>query len=104
MSEATEREAICAIGQSIFARGLTAVSSGNISVRTDAGRPAALRLVPYFRPGVASAKAVRGSPASTMRYCSPTTTRSSPARTSTRPSTRSKSSRRRPNFVCCCAP
>ena len=37
MSEATEREAICAIGQSIFARGLTAGSSGNISVRTDEG-------------------------------------------------------------------
>jgi len=34
MSEVTEREAICAIGQSIFARGLTAGSSGNISVRT----------------------------------------------------------------------
>jgi ribulose-5-phosphate 4-epimerase/fuculose-1-phosphate aldolase len=46
MSQATQREAICAIGESIFARGLTAVSSGNISVRTDAGRPAALRLVP----------------------------------------------------------
>ena len=37
MSEATEREAICAIGASIFARGLTAGSSGNISVRTDEG-------------------------------------------------------------------
>jgi ribulose-5-phosphate 4-epimerase/fuculose-1-phosphate aldolase len=37
MSEATEREAICAIGQSIFARGLTAGSSGNISVRTGEG-------------------------------------------------------------------
>jgi len=37
MSEATEREAICAIGQSIFARGLTAGSSGNISMRTDQG-------------------------------------------------------------------
>jgi ribulose-5-phosphate 4-epimerase/fuculose-1-phosphate aldolase len=37
MSEATERERICAIGQSIFARGLTAGSSGNISVRTDGG-------------------------------------------------------------------
>ena len=37
MSEAMEREAICAIGQSIFARGLTAGSSGNISVRTDEG-------------------------------------------------------------------
>jgi len=41
MSEATEREAICAIGESIFARELTAGSSGNITVRTDAGRPAA---------------------------------------------------------------
>ena len=37
MSESTDREAICAIGQSIFARGLTAGSSGNISVRTDEG-------------------------------------------------------------------
>ena len=37
MSETTEREAICEIGQSIFARGLTAGSSGNISVRTDDG-------------------------------------------------------------------
>jgi ribulose-5-phosphate 4-epimerase/fuculose-1-phosphate aldolase len=37
MSEATEREAICAIGASIFARGLTAGSSGNISVRNDEG-------------------------------------------------------------------
>jgi ribulose-5-phosphate 4-epimerase/fuculose-1-phosphate aldolase len=37
MSEVTEREAICAIGASIFARGLTAGSSGNISVRTDEG-------------------------------------------------------------------
>ena len=37
MSEATEREAICAIGESIFARGLTAGSSGNISVRLDDG-------------------------------------------------------------------
>ena len=37
MSEATEREAICAIGQSIFARGLTAGSSGNISARIDDG-------------------------------------------------------------------
>ena len=37
MSEVTEREAICAIGQSIFARGLTAGSSGNISVRTGDG-------------------------------------------------------------------
>ena len=37
MSEVTEREAICAIGASIFARGLTAGSSGNISVRTGEG-------------------------------------------------------------------
>ena len=37
MSEVTEREAICAIGASICARGLTAGSSGNISVRTDEG-------------------------------------------------------------------
>ena len=37
MSEASEREAICAIGASIFARGLTAGSSGNISVRTKEG-------------------------------------------------------------------
>jgi ribulose-5-phosphate 4-epimerase/fuculose-1-phosphate aldolase len=37
MSEATEREAICSIGASIFARGLTAGSSGNISVRTEEG-------------------------------------------------------------------
>src|SRR5689334_25365735 len=37
MSEAKLREEICAIGQSIFARGLTAGSSGNISVRTEEG-------------------------------------------------------------------
>ena len=37
MSEAQQREEICAIGQSIFARGLTAGSSGNISVRTKDG-------------------------------------------------------------------
>jgi ribulose-5-phosphate 4-epimerase/fuculose-1-phosphate aldolase len=37
MSEATEREAICAISQSIFARGLTAGSSGNVSVRIGDG-------------------------------------------------------------------
>src|SRR5271167_3817826 len=36
-TEAKEREAICTIGASIFARGLTAGSSGNISLRTDAG-------------------------------------------------------------------
>ena len=33
MSEAKQREAICAIGASIFARGLTAGSSGNLSLR-----------------------------------------------------------------------
>ena len=33
MSEAKQREAICTIGASIFGRGLTAGSSGNISVR-----------------------------------------------------------------------
>jgi ribulose-5-phosphate 4-epimerase/fuculose-1-phosphate aldolase len=37
MSEAKLREEICAIAGSIFARGLTAGSSGNISVRTDEG-------------------------------------------------------------------
>jgi ribulose-5-phosphate 4-epimerase/fuculose-1-phosphate aldolase len=37
MSEAKLREEICAIGASIFARGLTAGSSGNISLRTDEG-------------------------------------------------------------------
>ena len=37
MSEATQREAICAIGASIFARGLTAGSSGNISLRCGEG-------------------------------------------------------------------
>jgi ribulose-5-phosphate 4-epimerase/fuculose-1-phosphate aldolase len=37
MSEAKLREEICAIGGSIFARGLTAGSSGNISVTTDEG-------------------------------------------------------------------
>jgi 3-dehydro-4-phosphotetronate decarboxylase len=37
MSEVKLREDICAIGQSIFARGLTAGSSGNISVKTDDG-------------------------------------------------------------------
>ena len=35
MNEAQAREAICAIGASIFARGLTAGSSGNISLRLD---------------------------------------------------------------------
>ena len=37
MSDAKAREAICAHGASIFARGLTAGSSGNISLRTDDG-------------------------------------------------------------------
>jgi 3-dehydro-4-phosphotetronate decarboxylase len=37
MSDTREREAICTIGASIFTRGLTAGSSGNISVRTDEG-------------------------------------------------------------------
>jgi ribulose-5-phosphate 4-epimerase/fuculose-1-phosphate aldolase len=37
MNETTAREAICAIGASIFERGLTAGSSGNISVRIDDG-------------------------------------------------------------------
>jgi ribulose-5-phosphate 4-epimerase/fuculose-1-phosphate aldolase len=37
MSDAKEREAMCAIGASIFNRGLTAGSSGNISVRVEDG-------------------------------------------------------------------
>jgi ribulose-5-phosphate 4-epimerase/fuculose-1-phosphate aldolase len=37
MTEAKAREAICEIGASIFARGLTAGSSGNISARLDEG-------------------------------------------------------------------
>jgi len=37
MSEAIAREAICVIGASIFNRGLTAGSSGNISVRVEDG-------------------------------------------------------------------
>jgi 3-dehydro-4-phosphotetronate decarboxylase len=37
MSEAKLREEICAIGVSIFARGLTTGSSGNISVKTEDG-------------------------------------------------------------------
>jgi 3-dehydro-4-phosphotetronate decarboxylase len=37
MSDAKQREEICAIGASIFARGLTAGSSGNISVRANEG-------------------------------------------------------------------
>jgi 3-dehydro-4-phosphotetronate decarboxylase len=37
MNEARERDAICRIGESIFARGLTAGSSGNISLKTEEG-------------------------------------------------------------------
>jgi 3-dehydro-4-phosphotetronate decarboxylase len=37
MSDAKEREAICTIGASIFNRGLTSGSSGNISLRTQGG-------------------------------------------------------------------
>jgi 3-dehydro-4-phosphotetronate decarboxylase len=37
MSQESDREAICAIGASIFARGLTAGSSGNISLRCGEG-------------------------------------------------------------------
>ena len=37
MTDAKQREAICTIGASIFARGLTAGSSGNISLRTEGG-------------------------------------------------------------------
>jgi 3-dehydro-4-phosphotetronate decarboxylase len=37
MSDAKQREAICTIGASIFGRGLTAGSSGNISLRTREG-------------------------------------------------------------------
>src|SRR5712691_8097453 len=37
MNEATAREAICEIGASIFNRGLTAGSSGNISLRLEDG-------------------------------------------------------------------
>jgi ribulose-5-phosphate 4-epimerase/fuculose-1-phosphate aldolase len=37
MSDAMAREAICRLGASIFERGLTAGSSGNISVRVDGG-------------------------------------------------------------------
>jgi 3-dehydro-4-phosphotetronate decarboxylase len=37
MSETTAREAICRIGASIFGRGLTAGSSGNISLRIEGG-------------------------------------------------------------------
>ncbi|MBV8699069.1 MAG: aldolase, partial [Bradyrhizobium sp.] len=35
MSEATLREGICRFGRSLFERGLTPGSSGNISVRLD---------------------------------------------------------------------
>jgi ribulose-5-phosphate 4-epimerase/fuculose-1-phosphate aldolase len=38
MSDATVREAICRFGRSLFERGLTPGSSGNISVRLDDGR------------------------------------------------------------------
>src|SRR5689334_24036107 len=37
MTEAKQREAICDIGRSIFARGLTAGSSGNLSARIEDG-------------------------------------------------------------------
>jgi ribulose-5-phosphate 4-epimerase/fuculose-1-phosphate aldolase len=37
VNEAKQREAICEIGASMFARGLTAGSSGNISLRTEEG-------------------------------------------------------------------
>ena len=37
MSDAKAREAICTLGASIFERGLTAGSSGNISVRVEGG-------------------------------------------------------------------
>ena len=37
MNESSLREAICAHGASLFERGLTAGSSGNISVRLDDG-------------------------------------------------------------------
>ena len=37
MSEVTLREEICGIGASIFARGLTAGSSGDISIKTEDG-------------------------------------------------------------------
>ncbi len=38
MTVTDPREAICRLGASIFARGLTFGSSGNISVRLDDGR------------------------------------------------------------------
>jgi 3-dehydro-4-phosphotetronate decarboxylase len=37
MSDAKKRDAICELGASIFARGLTAGSSGNLSLRLDEG-------------------------------------------------------------------
>jgi ribulose-5-phosphate 4-epimerase/fuculose-1-phosphate aldolase len=37
MSLSADREAICRLGRSLFERGLTFGSSGNISVRTDDG-------------------------------------------------------------------
>ena len=37
MTETEAREAICRLGASLFARGLTFGSSGNISVRLDDG-------------------------------------------------------------------
>lgn len=37
MSDATDREALCALGQSLFDRGLTHGSTGNLSLRTEAG-------------------------------------------------------------------
>ena len=37
MSDAREREAICRVGASIFERGLTAGSSGNLSLRAEDG-------------------------------------------------------------------
>jgi ribulose-5-phosphate 4-epimerase/fuculose-1-phosphate aldolase len=37
MSDATFREALCGLGRSLFERGLTHGSTGNLSVRTDEG-------------------------------------------------------------------
>ena len=37
MSETTERDLICRLAKSLFERGLTIGSSGNISVRLDDG-------------------------------------------------------------------
>ena len=189
MNEAKQREAMCEIGASIFGRGLTAGSSGNISLRIEEGwlmfptgsslgrldparlskldrdgrpvagdpptkesflhrvmyeeRPASgavvhvhsthsvavsclaeidpedvlppitayyvmrvgrLPLVPYFRPGdLGSPRQCADLPTSIMRCCSPTMARSLPARISTPPSTRSRSSKRPPSSICCCA-